>query len=44
MKSKLFKLSAGLGLMTASAVAFASSHACCGDLVACCMEMLACCL
>jgi hypothetical protein len=43
MKSTLIKLTAGFGLLMATAVAFAAQH-CCGDL-ACCMEQLmACCL
>lgn len=41
MKSKLLKLSAGIGLLGISAAAFASAG-CCGDLQ-CCLEMLACC-
>lgn len=42
MKSKLVKLTAGAGLLFATAAAFASAN-CCGDL-ACCLQMLVCCL
>jgi hypothetical protein len=42
VKSKLFKISAAVGLLTASVVAMAA-NACCGNLAACCLEMLACC-
>jgi hypothetical protein len=42
VKSKLFKISAVVGLLTASFVAMAA-NACCGNLAACCLEMLACC-
>jgi hypothetical protein len=42
MKSKLLKTAAALGLLTATAAAYAASG-CCGDL-ACCLEaLLACC-
>lgn len=43
MKSRLIKISAGLSLLTASAMAFASQH-CCGDLACCVERLLACCL
>jgi hypothetical protein len=43
MTSKLIKSAAVLGLLSASAVAFASAHSCCGDLAACCLELLSCC-
>ena len=43
MKSKLIKLSAALGLLSASAVAFAASN-CCGDLACCMQQLMDCCL
>lgn len=42
MKSKLLKLGAAIGLLSASAIAFAASN-CCGELAACCLELLGCC-
>ena len=43
MKSKLIKLAAAAGLLTASAVAFAA-QGCCGDLACCVQKLMACCL
>jgi hypothetical protein len=43
MKFKLIKLSAALGLLSASAVAFAA-QGCCGDFACCVQQLLACCL
>ncbi len=43
MKSALIKTAAALGLLSASAVAFAA-QTCCGDLACCVQQLLACCL
>jgi len=43
MKSKLIKIGAALGLLSASAVAFAA-QGCCGDLACCVQQLLNCCL
>jgi hypothetical protein len=43
MKSRLIKFAAALGLLSASAVAFAAQH-CCGDLACCAQQLIACCL
>lgn len=43
MKSKLIKFAAAFGLLSASAVAFAS-QGCCGDLACCVQRLMACCL
>lgn len=43
MKSRLIKFSAALGLLSASAVAFAAQN-CCGDLACCMQQLIACCL
>jgi hypothetical protein len=43
MKSALIKTVAALGLLSASAVAFAAQN-CCGDLACCIQQLLACCL
>ena len=43
MKSKFVKLGAALGLLGASAAAFAAQN-CCGDLACCVQQLIACCL
>lgn len=43
MKSRLIKIAAACGLLSASAVAFAA-QGCCGDLTCCVQQLLACCL
>jgi len=43
MKSKFTKITVGLALLGASAVAWASG-ACCGDIACCLQQMMACCL
>lgn len=43
MKSKLIKITAALGLLSVSAVAFAAQN-CCGDLACCMQQLIACCL
>jgi hypothetical protein len=43
MKTTWLKISAGLGLLAASAAALAANADCCGS-IACCIDMLACCL
>ncbi|WP_343728325.1 hypothetical protein [Duganella sp.] len=42
MKSKTVKIAVAAGLLLSSAVAFAASADCCGD-VLCCIKMLVCC-
>lgn len=43
MKNRILKLTAGILLMSGSALAFAAGD-CCGDLLECCLQRLACCL
>jgi len=43
MTSKLIRASLALGLLSASAVAFAA-QACCGDLACCVRQLIGCCL
>lgn len=43
MKSRLIKTAMAIGLLGNSALAFAASHDCCGDLLGCCLQMLGCC-
>ncbi len=43
MKSKLVKASVALGLLAASAAAYAASTDCCIS-IECCIQMLSCCL
>ena len=42
MKSKFVKLAAVVGLMAASAIAFAANSDCCAS-IECCLNMLGCC-
>lgn len=42
MNTKFLKITAVLGLMSASGLAIAAGN-CCGDMAECCLQLLACC-